>query len=328
MFNSSYFSAGAGKRMKGIALRIQSRMRRLNLSASQLSDVCSVVVSKLDENTDLPGLRRDRIAKILMNSKSLPEKAAAKAISDVELTILARALKCSAAWLSGKGLDEDPIVWNALTEPERGAHVLHLIEEYEERAGESTVWSEYPLCSFTTEEFMVAFHRAHFSEMDTAGITRDKQQLVDLFNRTGRVRRKRVLSRNRNFSFTSMIYESDLKRMAAGSGVYRSIGKEVRKATLNHAARVIEDPAFKMSLVIVDDQKAPRAKVAWRDHETVGVMGDLFSLWNYHSGLIGWSENSRYIKHQRDLIDEMKKHALCKDPHETIQYVKQLAAKL
>jgi len=83
-----------------------------------------------------------------------------------------------------------------------------------------------------------------------------------------------------------------------------------------------------MSLVIVNDQKALTAKVAWRDHETVGVMGDLFSLWNYHSGLIGWSENPRYIKHQRDLIDEMKKHALCKDPRETIQYLKQRAARL
>jgi len=223
MSKSSHFSVGAVKRVKEIALRIQSRMRQLNLSASQLSDVCSVVLSKLDEDTDLPGLRRDRIAKILMNSKPSPEKAAAKAISDVELTILARALKCSAEWLSGKGLDEDPIVWNVLTEPERSADVLHLLEEYEERAGESTVWSEYPLCSFTTEEFMVAFHRAHFSEMDTAGITSDKLQLVDLFNRTGRARRKRLLSRNRNFSFTSMIYESDLKRVAAGNGVYRSI---------------------------------------------------------------------------------------------------------
>ena len=117
-------------------------------------------------------------------------------------------------------------------------------------------------------------------------------------------------------------------RMVAGDGIYRSITKTVRKASLMHAASVLEEPDLKMKLVIVDDKKELRAKVAWRDHETVGVMGELFSLWNYHSGSLGWSENPRHVKHQRDLIDEMKKQAVCKSLEGTIEYIRHLSTSL
>jgi hypothetical protein len=79
-----------------------------------------------------------------------------------------------------------------------------------------------------------------------------------------------------------------------------------------------------LNLVIVDKAKVRRPEIAWRDHETVGVMGDLFSIWNYHSGSIGWTENPIYVRHQRDLINEIKNHAICKDTEETIRYVKGL----
>jgi hypothetical protein len=80
-----------------------------------------------------------------------------------------------------------------------------------------------------------------------------------------------------------------------------------------------------MNLVIVDDGTKLRAKTAWQDYETVGVMGGLFSLWNYHSGTIGWSENPRIVRHHRQLIGEMNKNALFKSNEETIKYLKQLA---
>jgi hypothetical protein len=302
-------------------------MRQLRLTASQLSDACSIAAGHL-ERDEQPGLRRDRIAKILMNCQPQPGSSAANRISYEEMLILARALRVSVEWLSVQTENEEPVVWNLLAQPERATHLLHLLGEYEERAGESTVWSEYLLCSFTTEEFMVAFHRAHFGEMDTAGVTKDRRHLVDFFNKTGLARRKRVLRPGRAYTFTGLIYDSELRRMVAGDGVYRSIPKTVRKASLIHAARVLEEPDLKMKLVIVDDKKELRAKAAWRDHETVGVMGELFSLWNYHSGSVGWSENPRHVKHQRCLMNEMKNHVLCGDTRDTIEYIIQLGGPL
>jgi hypothetical protein len=325
---SSRFSIGTSRRMREIAVRIQDRMRQLGLSAGQLSDACSIAVSHLEQETEPPGLRRDRIAKILMNRQAQPGSSAASRISHEEMLVLARVLKVSVEWLSVQTENEEPVVWNVLAQPERGTHVLHLLGEYEERAGESSVWSEYPLCSFTTEEFMVAFHRAHFGEMDTAGVTKDKRELVEFFNRTGRVRRKRVLRPDRPYTFTGLIYESELQRVMAGEGVHRSIPKMIRKATFAHMARILADPDLKMSLVVVNEEKVRSAKAAWRDHETVGVMGELFSLWNYHSGSVGWSENPRHVKHQRGLINEMKNHAVCRDTQDTIEYIRQLGAAL
>jgi len=176
MPQSSRYSTGARGRIKEIALRMQSRMRKLDYSQEKLSKACSIVAGELYSEAEQPTLRRDRIAKILMNLQHRTGSSVATTISDAELLVLARALKCSVEWLSVRGLEENPIVWNVLSEPERGAHLLQLMEEYEDRAGESTVWSEYPLCSFTTEDLMVAFHRAHFGEMDTAGVTKDKRE--------------------------------------------------------------------------------------------------------------------------------------------------------
>jgi len=328
MPKSSRLSTGARRRMKEIALRMQSRMRKLGYSQERLSDICSIKAGEIFSESDQPTLRRDRIAKILMNLQHRQGSSAATTISDAELLILSRSLRCSVEWLSGRGLDEDPVVWNVLTEPERGTHLLQLIEEYEDRAAESTVWSEYLLCSFTTEEFMIAFHHAHFGEMDTAGVTKDKRELVEFFNATGRARRKRVLKPNRSFTFTSLICDSELRSIANGEGVYRSIKRGARKATFEHITHILQDAALKMNLVIVDIEKIGRSKAAWRDYETVGVMGELFSLWNYHSGTIGWSENARYVNHQRNLINEMKNHAICKNTEETVRYIGRLAASL
>lgn len=325
---SSRLSTGARRRMKEIALRMQSRMRKLGYSQEKLSDICSIKAGEIYAESDQPTLRRDRIAKILMNLRHRSGSSAATTISDAELLILSRALRCSVEWLSGRGLDEDPVVWNVLTEPERGAHLLQLIEEYEDLAAESTVWSEYLLCSFTTEEFMIAFHRAHFGEMDTAGVTKNKRELVEFFNATGRARRKRMLRHDRSFTFTNLIYDSELRCIMDGEGAYRSINKVSRRATLEHIVHVLQDNRLKMNLVIVDSEKIGRSRAAWRDYETVGIMGEMFSLWNYHSGNIGWSENPRYVKHQRDLIDEMKNHAVCKNTEETIRYIEQLVASL
>jgi hypothetical protein len=116
--------------------------------------------------------------------------------------------------------------------------------------------------------------------------------------------------------------------LAAGTGTYGSIPKSAPKATLDHLATLLLEPALKMSMVIVDGAKAHRSKVAWRDHETVGVMGELFSIWNYHSASIGWTENPTYVKHNRELLLEMQQYRICKDSEETVQYVKRLTASM
>jgi len=81
---------------------------------------------------------------------------------------------------------------------------------------------------------MIAFHRAHFGEMHTAGVAQDKRELVEFFNKTGRVRRKRILKSGRRFVFTGLIYESELERAVKGAGVYGYIQKLFRRSSFDH----------------------------------------------------------------------------------------------
>ena len=183
------------------ALRIESRMHKLGLSVSDLSKKCSVAAAELAVDEDCPSLSRPRIAKILMNRRASPGMTAAKAVSRTELMILASALGVSVEWLTGQRDNEDPIIWDILAQPERAAHLIHLLEEYGERTGKITVWSEYLLCPFVTEEFMYIFHDAHFGEMNIPGTQTDKRRLVEFFNKVGNARRRYALRPGRPASF-------------------------------------------------------------------------------------------------------------------------------
>jgi len=173
---------------------------------------------------------------------------------------------------------------------------------------------------------MFAFHEAHFSEMDTFGIGKDKLRLVQFFNRVGKSRRRRVLRPNRSFTFTSIIYNSELQRIAAGVDVYHGISRAVRKRCLDNLASILTEPSLKMDMVVVDDTKAVKIKIALRDYETLGVVGEVLSMWNYHSGSIGWSEHPKYVSHHRNLLGKMQRCAFCGTRQETAEYITGLVA--
>src|ERR1051325_3245321 len=105
---------------------------KLGLTQTALSEKCSIEGANLPEENKHPSLGRERISKILMNRHNRPNENAARSISQAEFSTLARVLEVSVEWLRGDGLDEDGVVWIVLAEPQRGAHVLHLLEEHEE----------------------------------------------------------------------------------------------------------------------------------------------------------------------------------------------------
>ncbi|HXI22609.1 MAG TPA: hypothetical protein VNG71_01960 [Pyrinomonadaceae bacterium] len=309
-----------------IANRIERRMRKLHLSVSKLSAKCSIVSEALGHEQQ-PALSRSRIAKILMNRGPGSSRSAARVIARSELIVLARALEVSVEWLSGQGNHEDPIVWNVLAEPERADHLLHLMQEHEDRVSEVVVWSEYPLCSFVTQEFMYAFHRIHFREIDDLENGQGRERLVEFFNRMGNSRRSRVLQPNRSFGFSHIINESEIQGIAAGAGIYRLITKSVRRRCLEHFVEVLSDFELKLKLVIANDKATAAVRSLFRDFETLGVMGDLFSVWNYHSGSIGWSENPKYVSRHRKYLQQMRQATICNSPKETCDYLKRLLRK-
>src|SRR5207248_6747031 len=85
MPKSFRFCTGSRRRMKEIALRMQSRMRKLGYSQEEFCKVCSVQAGELYSEAEQPKLRRDRISKILMNLPALPGSSVATTISDAEL---------------------------------------------------------------------------------------------------------------------------------------------------------------------------------------------------------------------------------------------------
>lgn len=114
--------------------------------------------------------------------------------------------------------------------------------------------------------------------------------------------------------------------MAAGTDVYRNISRKVRQRCLENLASILKKQSHKMDLVIVDDARAGKIKAALHDYERLEVVGTVFSMWNYHSGNIGWSEHPKYVSHHKNLLAQMKLYDLCGNLQQTTERIKELAA--
>lgn len=307
-------------RLQNAANKICSRMRFLGINETELSERCSLAAIRLFEDSEVPGLTRDRVSKILMNRQGVPAKSAARVITHAELTVLAQVLQVSIEWLLGQEQNRDPVVWNVLANPDRVIEFAHVFQAYEEIGRENRVWSTSPMYSFTTEAFAHAFNHAHYGKQPGIPNTRP---LVEFYNRMARIRRKWILRPDRSFKYTNLITQSDFEDITCGKGVFSVISKTILTRNLDVMIDVITDPSLRMELVILNDATAD-ALEASRTYEFVAAVDNLFSVWGYHNADVGWSEHPSYSNTHRQLLDRMIEHRLYRDVSETVEYLKSL----
>lgn len=312
-------------RLKHRANKIYSRMQFLRLNETELSERCSLAAVQMFEDAGAPALTRDRISKILMNRQDTPKKSAAKVISHAEFMVLASVLKVSIEWLMGQEQNRDPVVWNVLAQPERVLTLANLLQQYEEAANEASVWSLHPMHSCTSEAFAHAFNHLHFGKKLGIGNTRP---LVEFSNSFDRVRRKWLLRSNRSFQYTNLIYQSHFERVTCGEGIFSAISRTILIRNLDVMIDVINNPSFKLNLLILKDEDLILRDSALGNYEVLGSVDKLFSVWNYHNGDVGWSEHPGYVKPHRRLLESMRKHSLFEDVIETTEYLKSLRNRL
>jgi hypothetical protein len=285
-------------------------MNELDVNQTQLAARCTGAAQDLFSEDHQPQVSRERIAKILMHCKANPGKSAARVISHAELRVLAKVLQVSTDWLTGTDRTRDLVLWDPLADPQRAHHILHLINENEDRASEILVWSESLICSLETPEFMHKHHEAVFSELDVLGAHADKRRVVQIYDSIGNARRKRLFdSKRRRRKLIQFIFASDLKRLALGKGEYSGIRTELRRDCLTNLCNLISDSSLGIELVIVNEEDAMRFRAAVRDYDSVGVFDESFVLWRYHSGRLAWSEHPSHAKQYRRMLTEFDKHS-------------------
>jgi hypothetical protein len=230
-------------------------------------------------------------------------------------------------WLVGQRENRDAVHWDVLADGRRAEHVLHLLSEYEERAGELLVWAEFLMCSLVTPEFMHAYHEARFGELSVLGLEEEKRRAVSLFDRMGNARRERLLGQGgqRGYRYRQYIFYSDLRRISAGDDEYRSIPAEERRASLRHLGRLVGDRSMKIELIVVDDRRASRIKRMLRAYQSVGVFGDEFTLWDYHTGELAWSEHPRHVGVHRKILAELDAKAVRRGGRDTADMLRDLS---
>lgn len=307
-------------RLRTLALRIRNRMVELAMNESVLANRCRELGSSLS---------RERIAKILMNCQPNPKPSAAKVVLESELQILARALQTSPEWLAGAAQHSDPVLWDALAHTHRAQEILHLLDHYEERSHETLVWAESLMCSFTTPEFLHAYHEAFFHELEEHGSPEEKQKLVQLYDRVGSVRRERRLrGATSDTRFVQLILRSDLEKIARGTAQYRAIAPSVRRDCLKNARDLLEQRWGQIALLIVEDDHVHDLMKGLRGFDSVGACGETFAMLRLHTGDVVWSENKGYVGRYVRLLHAFRERAAYRDRDRVLRLLDRLAASI
>jgi transcriptional regulator with XRE-family HTH domain len=303
----SRFSGEVQGGLAPVARRLRSRMSELGLNQTELAARCILLSQDLFPDGEHPNITRERIAKILMNCRTDSGRSAARVISYRELRVLATVLQVSPEWLSGRAESRDPVLWDPLAEPHRAQHILHLINDHEERASEVLVWAEYLICSLETPEFMHKHHDAIFGELDALGAYEEKRRLVQIYDSIGNARRKRLLdARRKRRKLVQLVFASDLQRIAEGTGEYAGIRRDLRRDCLENLHNLLSEPSLGVELIVINDEGAARLKSAFRDYDSVGVFDESLVLWRYHSGRVAWSESREHTRLWRRTLVECR----------------------
>jgi hypothetical protein len=313
--------SAAGARLKHVATKIYSRMQALGLNETELSEQCSLAAVHMFDDHSLPALTRDRISKILMNRQEIPAKSAAKVITDAELAVLGNVLSVSLEWLVGQELNRDPVVWNVLAQPDRVQKFTNLLQEYEEMAIQTTVWSQYPMHVFTSDAFSHAFNHAHYGQKSDIGNTRP---LIEFANSVDRIRRKWLLRTNRTFEYANLVYQSDFEHAICGQGFFSAISRTILIRNIDVMVERISNPALLLKLIILKDENSLPRTSALANYEILAAVDTMFSVWTYHNCDVGWSEHPTYVNLHNGWLNGLRKHYLFEDTYDIVEYLKSL----
>lgn len=302
-----------------LARRIKLCLSNQRLSSTRLArrcdDAAQVLHQKFPER-EYGGFRidDDKLRHLLMWSSDEPKKSALKSIEVEVIEIIAQALHVPADYLLGTRYRRNAILWDPLCDSDEAEHIIHLMNIYEEEAGEFVGWAEFLPCSLETPEFMAKHHEAIFQNIEP----RQRRVIVDKFNRIGNARRSRLFDPKRTHSFTELLYLSDLERIVKGAGEYSRIDPELRKTCLLELKDLISQPSLRINLVIAKDDEVGPLRQLSRDCDGIVVNKDKHTHWRTHAGDIFWSENGETVKKHYQWTEQFRQKAYYNEPEKVI----------
>lgn len=303
----SRFSGDLKTSIPQVARRLRKRMNELGLNQTELAARCDGVAHDMFPDGEQPQISRERIARILMHCKAYPGKSAARVISHQEARVLSAVLQVSPEWLFGQDEARDLVLWDPLVDPKRAKHILHLMNEHEDKASEILVWAESLMCSLQTQDFMHNHHEVIFTTSNALGAHDEKRKLVQMYDNLGNAQRKRLLDpKPKHRKLVQFMFESDLEKLVLGKAEYAGIRTQVRKACLENLDKIVSEPALGVELRIINDEDAVRVSAVFRDYDWVGVFDSSLVLWRYHSGRIAWSENPVHANKWRRTLSDLR----------------------
>lgn len=146
-----------------------------------------------------------------------------------------------------------------------------------------------------------------FSEMESTGLIKEKQTLVETCNHIANTRRQKTFDdlTKRNQTIIQVIFYLDLIKIVVGKGNFKGIGVSVRRKCFEDLVKFITDDFFKINLIVAKVEDVPHIRKYLRDYERLSICGNKFPVWGYHSAKIVWSENSIITKRHRKVLKEL-----------------------
>ena len=214
----------------------------------------------------------------------------------------------------------DVCYFDPMLNPAQVSQLLEIRKKHEANASLLSGYATFLPCSLETPAFMRAHHEAiHRSALGTT--LKERDALVETYNRFGAVSQERFASPERSFVFRHLMYAKHLKSIARGTGIYSNLSTKIRKECLSNLIRLLRSPEMKVEM------KVAVRPIAALDSYLEGadswfVVGRALAVWRTKWGSIYWAEHGRKLEWICEMLAAFESRAEMKTNEEVAEFLK------
>lgn len=294
-----------------IGKKVKEKREELGYSQDKLADECAKASGNGDVVWD-----REKIAKIEGDGKEY----GVREITPEKLEALACALGVSEQWLRG-GTEKGMVYADPLLNPRHALEVLDLLSRYGKDAKELLGWARFLPCSLETQEFMEAHHASLFKGQPNS------KTLIETYNGIGKQRLERLRNAgpNRPWVFYQLMFATDIRKIAEGTGEYVGISQNLRQACLQNLIGLIENESWKIHLIIDDDSETNSAfQFFLQLYDSLVIFDKNLAIWRTYSGANLYSTHQNLIDVTRQGLELFRKEATYRNREDVLKFLRSL----
>ncbi len=318
------------RKLAEVGRRLAWLRTRRGLTQQQLAERCSSLRDRLfpaKELPEVPGIRRDRIAKIEL-AASASVKSGARCLWAHELRLLATALGVSGNWLTGTSAGT-MLRWNVWSQSQKAQEIADLIAFHEESSSTRWAWSVPLPCTLTPPVFTQHYYPVQIAAHGALLSGASSSEVVTALTSVAAANRERTLRRleEGTLKFAVVMPLATLQSMVQGTGLYSQVRREVRSECLKWmiSSLLRFSKHLKLAFATAEDLEPYRSWIS--SYQSWYVSGQL-TAFHTSDEVTYLTEDASAVSWARQIIEQLYRSASFSTPTQVLRLLRSSLASL